>query len=62
MGETSDLQDRFDVSEAKNRLINWVAISVATISVFMSISKVKTGQAGLMGVPLHPTALVTLLS
>ncbi|NVN92820.1 MAG: DUF4337 domain-containing protein [Desulfuromonadales bacterium] len=41
MSETSDLQDRLDVSEAKNRLNNWVAISVAIISVFMSITKVK---------------------
>jgi hypothetical protein len=41
MSENSDLQDRLDKSEAKNRLNNWIAISVAIISVFMSITKVK---------------------
>lgn len=41
MNETSDLQERLDLSEAKNRLNNWVAISVAIISVSMAITKVK---------------------
>ena len=36
-----DLQERLDLSEAKNRLNNWIAISVAIISVFMAITKVK---------------------
>jgi hypothetical protein len=39
--ETPDLQQKLDRSEAKNRLNNWVAISVAIISVFMGITKVK---------------------
>jgi hypothetical protein len=37
----SNLQDRLDQSEAKNRLNNWIAITVAIISVFMAITKVK---------------------
>ena len=41
MNETRELQDKLDLSEAKNRLNNWVAISVAIISVFMGITKVK---------------------
>ncbi|HWR01525.1 MAG TPA: DUF4337 domain-containing protein [Chlorobaculum sp.] len=41
VNETSDLQDKLDLSEAKNRLNNWVAISVAIISVFMGVTKVK---------------------
>ncbi len=41
MNEMSDLQDRLDVSVAKNRLNNWVAISLSLISVFMAITKVK---------------------
>jgi hypothetical protein len=41
MSEMNNLQERLDLSEAKNRLNNWVAISVAIISVFMAISKVK---------------------
>jgi hypothetical protein len=41
MSEASDLQERLDLSEAKNRLNNWTAITVAIISVFMAISKVK---------------------
>lgn len=41
MNETQNLQDRLDLSEAKNRLNNLVAISVAIISVFMGITKVK---------------------
>ena len=41
MSEVSDLQDKLDRSEAKDRFNNWVAISVAIISVFMAITKVK---------------------
>ncbi len=41
MSETSDLQERLDLSESKNRLNNWVAITVAIIAVFMAITKVK---------------------
>lgn len=41
VNETRDLQDKLDLSEAKNRLNNRVAISVAIISVFMGITKVK---------------------
>ena len=41
MAETIDLQGKLDVSEAKNRLNNWVAVSVAILSVFMGITKVK---------------------
>ena len=41
MSEISELQDRLDLSEARNRLNNWIAISVAIISVFMAITKVK---------------------
>jgi len=41
MGEMNDLQERLDLSEAKNRLNNWIAISVAIISVFMAVTKVK---------------------
>ena len=41
MSEMSDLQERLDLSEAKNRLNNWIAITVAIISVFMAITKVK---------------------
>ncbi len=41
MNEMNDLQERLDVSEAKNRLNNWIAISVAIISVFMAVTKVK---------------------
>ena len=41
MSEMTDLQERLDLSEAKNRFNNWVAISVAIISVFMAITKVK---------------------
>ena len=37
----NDLQERLDLSLAKNRLNNWVAISVSIISVFMAITKVK---------------------
>jgi hypothetical protein len=41
VSELNDLQERLDLSESKNRLNNWVAVSVAVISVFMSITKVK---------------------
>jgi len=41
VSEMSDLQERLDLSEAKNRLNNLVAITVAIISVFMAITKVK---------------------
>jgi len=41
VSEMSNLQDRLDQSEAKNRLNNWIAITVAIISVFMAITKVK---------------------
>lgn len=41
MSEVKNLQERLDRSEAKNRLNNWIAISVAIISVFMAITKVK---------------------
>jgi hypothetical protein len=37
----SDLQERLDLSEAKNRLNNWIAITVALIAVFMALTKVK---------------------
>jgi len=36
-----DLQGRLDTAEAKNRLNNWVAVTVALVSVFMSVTKVK---------------------
>ena len=41
MNEMNDLQERLDLSESKNRLNNWVAITVAIISVSMAITKVK---------------------
>src|SRR6185369_6837370 len=41
MSEMQNLQDRLDLSEAKNRLNNWVAITVAIVSVFMAVTKVK---------------------
>ena len=37
----SDLQQRLDVAESKNRLNSWVAVTVAIVSVFMSVTKVK---------------------
>ena len=37
----SDLQGRLDAAEKKNRLNNWVAVTVAIVSVFMAVSKVK---------------------
>ncbi|MBJ6749142.1 DUF4337 domain-containing protein [Geomonas anaerohicana] len=41
MSEINDLQNRLDSSEARNTLNNWVAITVALISVFMAVCKVK---------------------
>ena len=41
MSAVSDLQEKLDRSEAKDRFNNWVAISVAILSVFMAITKVK---------------------
>jgi len=41
MNEMQNLQERLDLSEAKNRLNNWVAITLAIVSVFMAITKVK---------------------
>jgi hypothetical protein len=41
VNESSDLQERLDLSEARNQINNWVAVSVAIISVFMAITKVK---------------------
>ena len=41
MSELSDLQGKLDRSEAKDRFNSWVAVSVAIISVFMAITKVK---------------------
>jgi hypothetical protein len=37
----SDLQQRLDVAETRNRLNNWVAVTVALVSVFMAVTKVK---------------------
>jgi len=37
----NDLQERLDVAESKNRLNSWVAITVALVSVFMGVTKVK---------------------
>jgi hypothetical protein len=41
MGELKELQEKLDLSEAKNRLNNLVAITVAVVSVFMAVTKVK---------------------
>jgi hypothetical protein len=41
VSEMSVLQERLEVSETRNRLNNWIAITVAIISVFMAITKVK---------------------
>lgn len=41
MSEMNALQERLDVSEARNRINNWVAVTVAIVSVFMAITKVK---------------------
>ncbi len=41
MNEPSDLQARLDLSEERNRINNIVAVSVALLSVFMAITKVK---------------------
>jgi hypothetical protein len=37
----NDLQEQLNAAETKNRLNNWVAVTVALISVFMAITKVK---------------------
>ena len=37
----NDLQEQLAAAETKNRLNNWVAVSVALVSVFMAITKVK---------------------
>ena len=37
----NDLQEQLNRAETKNRLNNWVAVSVALISVFMAVTKVK---------------------
>jgi hypothetical protein len=37
----NDLQEQLDAAETKNRLNNWVAVTVALVSVFMAITKVK---------------------
>ncbi len=37
----NDLQEQLTAAETKNRLNNWVAVSVALISVFMAVTKVK---------------------
>jgi hypothetical protein len=37
----NDLQERLDAAETKNRLNNWVAVTVALVSIFMSVTKVK---------------------
>ena len=37
----NDLQEQLNTAETKNRLNNWVAVSVALISVFMAVTKVK---------------------
>ena len=37
----NDIQEQLTAAETKNRLNNWVAVSVALVSVFMAITKVK---------------------
>jgi hypothetical protein len=37
----NDLQEQLTAAETKNRLNNWVAVSVALVSVFMAVTKVK---------------------
>jgi hypothetical protein len=37
----NDLQEQLTAAETRNRLNNWVAVSVALVSVFMAITKVK---------------------
>jgi len=39
--DMNDLQEQLDAAETKNRLNNWVAVTVALVSVFMAITKVK---------------------
>ena len=36
-----DLQEQLNAAETKNRLNNWVAVTVALVSVFMAVTKVK---------------------
>src|SRR6266542_1687531 len=37
----SDIKERLSAAETKNRINNWVAVSEALVSVFMSITKIK---------------------
>jgi hypothetical protein len=37
----NDLQEQLNAAESRNRLNNWVAVSVALVSVFMAVTKVK---------------------
>jgi hypothetical protein len=37
----NDIQEQLTAAETRNRLNNWVAVSVALVSVFMAITKVK---------------------
>ena len=37
----NDLQEQLNAAETKNRLNNWVAVTVALVSVFMAVTKVK---------------------
>jgi hypothetical protein len=37
----SELQERLEVAEGQNRLNRWVAITVALVSVFMGVTKIK---------------------
>lgn len=37
----NELQEQLAAAETKNRLNNWVAVSVALVSVFMAVTKVK---------------------
>ncbi|WP_218043336.1 DUF4337 domain-containing protein [Oryzomonas sagensis] len=41
MTELHNMQQSLDAAETKNRLNTWVAVSVALVSVFMGITKVK---------------------
>jgi hypothetical protein len=40
-GSIENLQESLDAARAKNRLNNWVAVSVALLSAFMAVTKVK---------------------
>jgi hypothetical protein len=57
--------------ESKDRLTNWIAVSVAVLAAFMAIAKVKLalgvmgvvmGVAGLASLKIHPDWLTKLLS